>query len=189
MPQPETEFDKLIDDVRGGSQDAAWVLVERYSGKIRRVVRRCLPDQMRSKFDPLDFVQATWHSVFQHASRLGNFHKHEQFVGYIAGVATNKVQMEIRKRMKGQRYNVGREQSLERAADEFGDEPQSGDPTPSQVAVVRERWDQFLESQPDHYRQIMQMRFAGNGITEIAKELNLHKGTVQRALHKMIVAF
>jgi len=189
MPQLQTDFDRLIENVRTGSQEAAWELVERYSGKILRVVRRCLPDQMRSKFDSQDFLQATWHSVFQNASRLGGFEKAEEFTAFIAGVACNKVKMEVRRRVQGQKYNVGRERSLEDSPGERNPEFCAAGPTPSQVAVARERWFMLLEGQPVHYRQIIEMRFSGNSIREIAGELHMHEATIQRVLRKLTVAF
>lgn len=56
--EDDDDFFYLIGRVREGSEDAAWQLVERYGGHIRRTVRRALDPRLRSKFDSLDFVQS-----------------------------------------------------------------------------------------------------------------------------------
>jgi RNA polymerase sigma factor (sigma-70 family) len=131
---------------------------------------------MRSKFDSQDFVQATWASVFHHASRLADFEEPRQFAAFIAGVASNKVKMEIRRRFGTGKSDITRERPLDE--DVF----HSPDPTASQVAVARETWFRMLKDQPEHHRRMIKMRFSGNSIRQIADHLDLHEGTVQRAL-------
>ena len=58
-----TEFASLMRRLRDGSEEAAWELVERFSSSVQRVIRRSLNEQMRSKFDSIDFVQAVWFSL------------------------------------------------------------------------------------------------------------------------------
>ena len=180
MDDRKLDFDQLIEAVRGGSQDAAWELVRRYSNQILRVVRRRLPDPMRSKFDSQDFLQATGASVFENASRLGEFAEPAEFTAFIAGVATNKVKMEIRRRY-GAKFNITRERPLE---EDF----YSSVPSGSQVAVARETWFELLKDQPEHYRQMVEMRLSGSSMRQIADQLDMHEGTVQRALRKLRLA-
>ena len=153
MPQVQTDFNdfnKLMESASNGSQEAASELVQCHSGYIRRVVRRYLPDRIRTQFDSIDFVQATWHDVFVDAPRLATFGEQHAFLGYLGAVAAHKVQSATRSRFEAQKRDITREQSLDKAADQWGNELPAGDPTPSAVAAMRERWDLFLASQPEH---------------------------------------
>ncbi|MCO6456904.1 MAG: sigma-70 family RNA polymerase sigma factor [Pirellulaceae bacterium] len=183
-PNP-VDFERLIAEVRNGSQDAAWNLIEQYSPKIFRVVRRKLPDVLRQKFDSQDFVQAAWASVFAHRSRLDRLASPEEFIAFMAAVASNKVGVEVRRRLASKKYDVRRERSLADSASENSDLKRASDPTPSQVAVARERWSQIMAEQPQHYRQIIELRYAGVTFREIAEQLGYDESTVRRAVRKI----
>ena len=188
MAEDLAEFKDLIAQVRGGSQQAAWDLIEHYSPQIFRVVRRRLPPSLRRKFDSQDFVQAAWASVFAHRSRLVRFGRPQEFVAFMAAVASNKVGMEVRRRLHGQKHNVLRECSLseQQGVPENGSDVVAGrDPSPSQIAVARERWFQMMEEQPAHYRRIIEMRYAGVTFREIAERLGFDESTVRRAVRKI----
>ncbi len=185
MPKDVTDFERTVDRIREGSQEAAWELVEQFSPYILRIVRRRLPERLRKKFDSQDFVQAVWASVFTNRSQLTRFHRSEEFVAFVAAVASNKVGMEIRRRFLRQKYNVNLERSLDKITTDQGNEFESRQPRPSQVAVARERWFQMLADQPDHYRQFIEMRYTGATFKEIADELGYQESTVRRAIKKI----
>ena len=44
----------------------------------------------------------------------------------------------------------------------------------------------MMESQPDHYKEIIKLRFHGLTMREIAGRLNLHENTVQRVLQRVL---
>ncbi len=58
----QDSYRDLMYRVQEGSEDAAWELVQRYGGYVRRAVRRVLDRRLRPKFDSLDFVQLVWQS-------------------------------------------------------------------------------------------------------------------------------
>ena len=97
--------------VREGSQDAGWKLVETYGPHILRVVRRSLSQDLRTKFDSIDFVQAVWASIFAEPTRLATFEQPEQLIAYLAAVARNKVVDEFRRRVQTQKFDVKRERA------------------------------------------------------------------------------
>ena len=182
MQEHPLEFTELIQQVRNGSQDAAWELIESFGPQILRVVRRRLPVVLRQKFDSQDFVQAAWASIFAHRSRLTRFTRSEEFVAFMGAVAGNKVGMEVRKRLQGQKYNVQNEKSLD---DSVKAPANIHQPSPSQVAVARERWTQILADQPPHYRKIIELRYTGVSYGEIAERLGFDESTVRRAMKKI----
>src|SRR5689334_12077928 len=61
-------LDLLLDRLRNGDETVAAQIVSDYEPYLRLVVRRCLPDRLRAKFDSLDVVQSVWVHVL-HALR------------------------------------------------------------------------------------------------------------------------
>jgi RNA polymerase sigma factor (sigma-70 family) len=183
-------FRDLMLRVRAGSEDAAWELVERYGGYIRRAVRRVLDHRMRTKFDSLDFVQLAWQSFFRMRDQIDRFERPQHLVMFLAGVASNKVRMEARRRLATEKYGGGREVPMwHLSPDREGLNSSNGpDPEPVSVAIARERWERLIEDQPAHCRQMIQLRLQGHTLGEIGSLLNVDKGNVQRFLKKLLDA-
>jgi len=186
MTAPEGEFLALMRRLREGSQDAAWELVHRYAPHIYRAVRRSMIREIRSKFDSHDFVQVVWASLFAHPSRLAQMEKPEQFIAFLVSMAKHKTIDELRKRTRTQKHNVMREQVLDRTTERLSEQLTSREPTPSQVAVARETWHNLLLGQPSHYRDIVELRLAGETYQSIAEKLNVSQRTVQRVLKRLL---
>ncbi|NQT14263.1 MAG: hypothetical protein HQ582_16020, partial [Planctomycetes bacterium] len=110
------EFQQLLEQVRGGSQDATCELIDRYAPHVIRAVRRKLNKAIRSQFDSLDFAQAVWYSFSAAPDRMGEFQRPDELVRYLAAMAHNKVIDEIRRRLETEKYNVNRERSLNDSA-------------------------------------------------------------------------
>lgn len=179
------EFQSLIAEVRAGSQDAAWKLIELYGPHIKRAVRRQLHANMRSKFDSVDFVQAVWASFFTERGQAAQFDCPEKLIGFLATMARNKVIDEVRRRVHTQKYGGQREHTLyEGVAQAPQAQPHYRD-TPSQIAVARERWNRMLENQPEHYRQIIMLRYRGETCEQIAAQVGMHERSVRKVLDKL----
>ena len=150
-----------------------------------RVIRRRLPLRLRQKFDSEDFLQAVWASVFARPSRLAECQDQDDFVAYLAGIASNKVRMEIRRRIHTQKYDVRRERSMDDSSLPSSSDAPSPDATPSQIAIARERWSQILADRPLHHQKIVELRYKGLSIREISRRLDMHEGSVQRVLREI----
>lgn len=185
MSDVDTEFDQVIARLREGSEDAAWQLIQRFGPQILRVVRRRLPDVLRRKFDSQDFVQAAWASIFTHRSRLVRIKTSDEFIAFMGAVASNKVGMEVRRRLQGRKYNVQFEQSFDESSEERRGAVNSHQPSPSQVAVAKERWSQLIADQPSHYQRIVELRYSGVSYKDIADQLGFDESTVRRAIRKI----
>lgn len=179
------EFAQLIEQVRAGSQQAAWTLVEKYSRHVQRFVRRSLHQRLRSKFDSLDFVQIVWGSFFRCPERLHGMVKVEQLIAYLATLARFKVLGEVRRRLQTEKYNLNREEPMSQQ-DCATAEPVSLTPTPSAVAVAKERWELLLADEPDHVRQIVELRLQGTTYTEIADHLKIHERTARKTIKRLL---
>lgn len=179
----EDDFAGLMRGVAEGSEEAAWRVVEAYGPHVLRAVRRTLHEKVRRQFDSQDFVQAVWASLFAGRARFCRVESPQQLIALLTTIARNKVIDVVRQRTTTQKYDVDREvsSSHEQLASHL-----ACDPSPSQVAMARERWEQMLRDKPDHYRKIIQFRLRGDSYHEIADKLQLSDKTVQRVLGRLL---
>lgn len=197
MSSKPGNFKLLMAAMEEGSEDAAWQLTELYSPHIMRAVRSSLPKQIRTKVDSQDFVQSVWASILLKRGRLAQFQNPEQFIGYLAAMAKNKVVDKYRhfRTQKKDVYLEVRIPTLDRTSPEMAprnaDEGtlSSSDPTPSQVAVAREGWRRLTDQSSERDRQIISMRIQGQTYVAIANDLEVNEKTVQRALNRMLVEY
>jgi RNA polymerase sigma-70 factor (ECF subfamily) len=184
MAQDLVDFPVLMQRVRAGSEEAARFLVARYGNHILRVVRRTLHKQLRSKFDSVDFQQDVWASFFAEQPQK-SFDRPEALAAFLAKLAKNKVLMTVRQRCRLQKYNVLREQSLEGSAAWQARDAAARQPTPSQLAVAQERWDQLLKGRPPRHQRILILLRQGYTHQQIAHDLGLDERTVRRVVRKV----
>jgi RNA polymerase sigma factor (sigma-70 family) len=183
MAEDPQSFQLLMQRVRAGSPEAARELFDQYGHHVRRVVRRTLHKKLRSKFDSSDFVQSVWATFF--AARPPGIATPEDLCAFLNRLARNKVVEVFRQRCQTDKYNVNRERSLEGSAAYQATRMAARQPTPSQVAVANEQWDQLRHDLPAHYRDILELTRQGNTQQEIAQKLNLHERTIRRVLRKL----
>ncbi len=181
MQTSATNFSELMARVRDGSQEAAAELVAQYGEMVFNAVRKLFPQGLRRAFDSEDLVQVAWRSVFRHLSRLGRFETPAEFAAFLDTLATNKVRLEVRRRYGQKKHNVNRECPIGSQLDRFPD----GGPTPSQMAIVQERWVQLYECQPARFQEVIRLKLKGHSPKEIASQVGLHEGSVRRILRNI----
>jgi RNA polymerase sigma factor (sigma-70 family) len=179
------EFLALLEEVRAGSQDAAWKLVEKYGRDVQRFVRRSLNHRLRSKFDSLDFVQIVWGSFFRNPERMQGFNRAEQLVAYLATLAKFKVLTEVRRRLETDKFDVMRE-DVRGELRPIPDMNFAETPTPSAVAIAKERWDLIIAGEPEYVRRIVELRLGGTTFNEIADRLHIHETTARKTIKRLI---
>ena len=185
MTELDDHFRTLMREVRGGSEEAAWELVQEYGEAIRRAVRRALHVNFRSKFDSLDFVQIVWKSFFRDRDKLERFDRPQDLAAFLISVARNKVHMEAR-RLTADRHDVRRDQLEDGAIGSDVEKLLDPQPEPIEVAIARERWERLLQGQPADYRRIVQLRLQGYSYEAIGEALHVHKGVVHRVLQQLL---
>jgi RNA polymerase sigma factor (sigma-70 family) len=184
MNESASSFHTLLNEIGEGSEDAVGRFLELYGDHLYRAVRRRLNRALRPKFDSEDFVQAVWASFFRDRAQLARFDKEGELIAFLTRLASNKVVDECRRRLHAQKTNVNRERSLDDEAQTDGVLP-GREPTPSQVAIGKERWEQMTDGLPSHYRRLLDLRVAGETQEEIAKKLGVNEKTVRRVLQKV----
>jgi RNA polymerase sigma factor (sigma-70 family) len=193
-----SDFERLMEEMSQGSEEAAWELTELYTPHIIRAVRASLPRVIRSKVDSQDFVQAVWSSVLLKRGRLTQFRKPEHFIGYLAVTARNKV-IETYRHLLTLKRDVRTEVTIaeleipydqRKVLDCSHDQmPKSKEPTPSQVAIVREAWERIVANSSERDQQVVLLRISGLPYGEIADRLSIGEKTVRRALIRILEQF
>jgi RNA polymerase sigma-70 factor (ECF subfamily) len=188
MAETPSDFKRLMERVRSGCPEAAREIFDLYSEAVRGVVRRTLHQRMRRQYDSIDFVQSVWASFFTVPAEAYTFTSPEELVQFLSQVAFNKVTDATRLRMNTRKRNLERERFLdgeEDDTDELVDLLPTRGPTPSQVAIAEESWEQLLAGQPPHHRRLLELRLAGHTYEEIAQALGLHPKVIQRVLKQL----
>ena len=186
-PLLETDFESLLEQVRAGSEAAAWTLVETYGPHILRAVRRMVDPRLRGKLDSQDFVQAVWASVFARPQKLLAMRQPKELIAYLAAITRNNVIEEGQRQIHVKRRDVSRERSLnDSAVAKNAMRQRSRQPSPSDIAIARERWERLAENLPPHYQRIIELRLHGHTFESIAEELSLSERTVRRVLRQVL---
>lgn len=182
----QEEFAALMVRVQAGSSDAMWELIEHYGGHILAVVRRHINRKIRPLFDSTDFMQELFASMVRIRGRLNELDSPQRLVGMLAAMARNKVIDEVRRRTQTVRHGIEDQVHLSTLPTWEYEEFHSQDPSPSQVAVARERWNSLLAGQSARDQQIVSRRLEGATMAQIAAELAVHERTVRRVLGRLL---
>ncbi len=191
------EFERLMANVNAGSEEAIWQLAETYTPYILRAVRASLPTKVRSKLDSQDLAQTLWASLLLKRTDLTRMKTPEQLIAFLARAAHNRVVDVTRRYLSAQKYDVHREQALEGRNDPPktprhappGRALTTRDPSPSQYASIRERWDQVLLNCTAREREILQLRLQGATFDDIGTKLCINKTTARRTIQRLIARF
>ena len=58
-------------------------------------------------------------------------------------------------------------------------------PSPSAVAIAKERWDLLLAKQNATVRAVVELRLQGVSFVEIAERLQIHERTARKAIERL----
>jgi DNA-directed RNA polymerase specialized sigma24 family protein len=108
-----TEFEKLLDRLRRGDDDAAWQLVGEYGPHVTAVVRRMIRTQMRVRVDSQDLAQTVWKSFFLNIEEMTNVRTPEELIKTLVRVTQHKVQDAYRRQLYLARNGAMRERQFE----------------------------------------------------------------------------
>jgi RNA polymerase sigma factor (sigma-70 family) len=184
MNSSEPSFTDLMARVQKGSPDAVWEIIDRYGWQIQKVVRRHLNANLRSQFDSADFMQLVWVSFFRSPEIVHSFSSPADLAAFLMTLARNKVINETRKHRNTKAGGVRKVQSY--------DDPEikrklhaDRSPTPSAVAVARERWQQLISNQPKHYQEVARLKLMGEAQVDIARKLKIDERTVRKIIGRL----
>ncbi len=178
-------LETLIARIRSGSDEAAWELVEEYGPHVQAVVSRRLNPSMRRTFDTNDFLQAAWASLFRILPRLTLINDPKKFVALLATIACRRMNNEYRRRHLVDPDKL-QEASPNSESPSLSERQVGPDPTPSQISVARERWQNLIKSLPQQHVDVINYRMHGMTQKEIADRTGLSTRTVRRIIERAL---
>ena len=184
------EFDRLMEGVMAGSQDAIWDLAETYTPYIVRAAQASLPANLRAKVDVQDFAQSLWASLLLKRKDLTLLQSSQQLVAFLAKATRNKV-IDKTRHYRTQKHDIAREESLANylkvaQPDAIPRSLHSRDPSPSTAASLKERWQLVLSHLSERDRTILQLRLQGRTFGAISTELRIDEATARRTIKNLI---
>lgn len=174
----------LLEQLNSGNALAAEHVFVAYEPFLRKVVRRMLPDELRSKFDSIDVVQSVWGDVLSRFRDGGlQFVSSAHLRAFLIKATHNRFIDRVRQH--------GTAARLERPLAATTREHQLPVRTPraSEVAQAVELWERLLAACPTEHRPILQLRRDGFSLNEIAVQTGLHEGSVRRILRSLSIKF
>ncbi len=180
MSELHDDFPGLMERVLAGSQEAARELAREYGPYLLYAVRKRLHRKLRSKFDSQDFVQDVWASFFTDLPNGGAFREPDDLIAFLAQMARNKIIDATRQRLRDQKYNLDREESINNVDPDDTPGLAARQPSPSQVAMGREEWERLLGRQPPVYRRILLLLHDGKTPAATAEDVGVTEKTVRR---------
>lgn len=165
------------------SDDFAGAVVGRYTEQLLRLVRRQLPERLRSRMDPEDVVQSVYRSFFNRL-RQGQFRFEDSHDVWrvLATLTFHKCTNAVAHHQR-QRRDVRREKA--RLADGSAAQPVVAverTPGPEDVAALYECLERLLAELPPRYATIVSLRLQGEPIAAIAEQVRYSRRTVIRVL-------
>ena len=183
--QTPPEEQALIGLMRGGDQNAAREIVERYFDRLLVLARRRISQRLSSRVDPEDIVQSVFRTFFVRVKE-GQFVFDEQddLCKLLMRITLHKTlrQVAFHKAAK-------RDPNLETNQGDHHRELLLSvlDKGPSAEASVAflDQLEHFLGQLDLQTRQILEMRLQGYSNDEIAKELNIYDRKIRRAVERV----
>jgi RNA polymerase sigma factor (sigma-70 family) len=176
-----TEFEMLLDRLRSGDDDAAWQLVCDYGPHVLAVVRRMINRQIRVRLDSQDLAQTVWKSFFFNIVELTKVRSPDELIGTLVQMTRHKVIDAYRRHLFAAGNGAVREKPLvDRDAE--GERIPGPDGTPSQFAMVRERWQRMLSERKPVHQEVLRRRMTGQSFEDIAASLGISERTARRVV-------
>jgi RNA polymerase sigma-70 factor (ECF subfamily) len=172
-------LDTLLEKLSSGDVHAAESVFVAYEPILRKVVRRRLPAQLRTRFDSIDIVQSVWADLLQGFRESGwKFADAAHLSAFLIKVTRHRFIDRCRQHQATARH----EQPLDTGGETLLADPQ---PQPSEVAAANELWESMLLHCPPDHRDLLKMRRQGLSVPEIAAQSGLHEDSIRRILREV----
>ena len=167
----------LVYLVRGGDQDAAQELYNRYARRVLGLVKAKFSKRMQTMTEPEDVVQSIFRSVFR-GVQAGNYNAPEGSTlwNLLAVISVHKMRKGWR-HYTAQCRNFDRNIQLDSLSEMLEADENSG-------AFVELCVKEILEFLPENYQDILSLRMQGFKVAEIAEKTGHSSRTVERILQK-----
>jgi RNA polymerase sigma-70 factor (ECF subfamily) len=177
-----TALDGLLEQLCNGDARAAEQVFLTYEPYLRKIVRRQLPDRLRTRFDSTDIVQSVWRDLVDGFRKAGwRFSNTAHLQAFLIKVTRNRFIDRCRQHSPA----LERQVRLGEVNAELL--PSARESDPSQMAQAADLWQRLLTLCPPEHRELLELRRAGMPLPEIAAHTGLHVGSVRRVLRNLAV--
>jgi RNA polymerase sigma-70 factor (ECF subfamily) len=175
----ETSDGSLLRRFQRGQLDAATQLYLRYADRLHALATARFAADLKTRFDPEDIVQSVFRTFFRRAAQGHYDVPHgEELWKLLLVIALNKIRAlgSFHRKAKRDVRMTSSGTSFEKAL-----ESKAGRDEVS-LATLRIVIDEVLNTLPASQRQIIELRFEGYQVEEIARKSERSKRSVERAL-------
>jgi RNA polymerase sigma-70 factor (ECF subfamily) len=176
-------FANLMERLRGGDEDAAREVFDRFARRLAGLAASRLPPALSPKVDPEDIVQSVLKSFFlrQADGRL-SVDSWDELWTLLTVLTVRKCGHKVEHFRAGRR-DVRRESPPPSASDSVREwDTVAPDPTPSEAALLTETLQQALGELREDQRPIVLLRLQGYSHREISELVGCTERTVERVL-------
>jgi RNA polymerase sigma-70 factor (ECF subfamily) len=180
----ENVFDRFMDRLRCGDEDAAAEVFRRFAQRLVALARSQVDSWLRTRVEPEDVVQSVFGSFFARCE-CGQFH-----LGNWDNLWTVLALITVRKCANRIEFWQAAKRDLHREVPELADrrlleEALARDPTPSEAASLAETVEQLMKRLPQRDRAILTLHLQGHEIATISDEVGLTERSVRRTLERV----
>lgn len=176
----EPSISQLIQQCTTGDEGAARVMFERYSRRLIALAEKQLSQRLSSRVDGEDVVQSAFRSFFARSAR-GEF-QIDGSVGLwnlLVTITLNKARSQARLHTADLR-DVRAEESVRDSA--WIVQVLHQEPGPAEAVALVDLVEQLLSGLPEEYAGILSRRLDGQSRAKIARELDISRRSITRAL-------
>lgn len=183
----DDETVELVDRWRGGDQDAATELYERYFDRLMQIVAGHVMQTYRKQVEPEDVVQSAFGTVFRRMKNGSFSFKSDGDVWkLLVTVVLNKLRNRVRY-LNAERRDIRREIRGEADFDGVLAAQLSTPPGIREAmefaSLVRDVFEFAMIS--DHEKELLQLRLEGHSQQEIAEKLGVTDRTIRRMMERI----
>jgi RNA polymerase sigma-70 factor (ECF subfamily) len=186
----DAPFDDLMQRLRGGDEQAAQDIFQRFARRLIGLARKQLDGKLRAKVDPEDVAQSALRSFFvHHAEGQYELDNWDALWSLLTVITLRKCGYQTRHFRTAGR-DVRREQSPRDGAEDDSSSSFvaiSGEPTPSEAYRLAETVEILLREMDERDRPILLLGLQGLSTPEISAQIGRAERTVYRALERIRV--
>jgi RNA polymerase sigma-70 factor, ECF subfamily len=170
---------------RGGDQDAAQKLFERYVDRLVGVAKRRISERLASRIDAEDVVQSVFRTFFVRA-REGQFQitDPDDLCRLLARMTVHKTLRKVEHHTAAKR-DAGAEERQGADAQQRLAEFLDREPSPEAASMFLDQLEHFLAQLKPEEQQILEMRMQGHSTEEIAEKLCTYDRKVRRVMERI----
>jgi RNA polymerase sigma-70 factor (ECF subfamily) len=177
----------LLDRWRGGDQQAAEALFQRYVQRLIAVARSRLSTKLSRRIDAEDVIQSAYRSFFL-GVRDGRylFERGGDLWRLLVAITLHKLQHQVEVHTAGKR-SIKRERPIDSGDVLAGIDTErlTREPSPLEAAAVIDELERIMRDLEPLYRRMVELRLQGHSLEEIAADTKRSERTVRRVFERI----